>query len=522
MSSAQGQQSAIVRYRVLRELGRRSQPSYAAARADGSTSVVVIHRFTRESLRGDGERKVGVVSPEVMGLLLRDARCLAKHWHPNVALVRHVDLVGDTLFIATDLVDGVTLEELLALASSRRTQTGEPLLSHAVIARIFLDVLSGLQALHGLRDDMNVPLSIFHGELCPANVVVGKDGVARIIAPFRPRPVRITGASEALGYASPETLAGEVEQDARVDIYAVGVMLWEALMERHLYPDPNPARIAQRQREEDVPPPDGPLSDIVLKALAFDPLLRFRTASDMAASLRGSAEAIAAGSAVAQIIVEHVGERIRTRRVELQPSASGQRRAVQLPPNATRSGAHARAALVPKPVVESPTPLAPPVRDGAPRRPSTPRQMPVREIRLRKTSTPDVETEYVPRPPPARRSSGSIVAVRPPPPPQAPKRPSTLPPVTTPPRRAPQASSSDDELLGPRSRAADSEYLATLAIATPGAIAALRPRPSERASAIGAPKASDDEDELIESADIIDTGPRRLARRPRRRRRRAR
>ena len=96
------------------------------------------------------------------------------------------------------------------------------------------------------RIRINAPLSAFHGELCPANVVVGKDGVARIVSVFRPRPVTITARSEALGYASPETIAAEIEQDARVDIYAAGVMLWEALTERRLYVDTSPSRIAQR------------------------------------------------------------------------------------------------------------------------------------------------------------------------------------------------------------------------------------------------------------------------------------
>jgi hypothetical protein len=76
---------ATATYRVLRELGRRSQRSYAAAHDDGS--IVVLHRFTRDP-KSDGE----LVSAAEMAILMRDARCLERNWHPNIARVRHVDL----------------------------------------------------------------------------------------------------------------------------------------------------------------------------------------------------------------------------------------------------------------------------------------------------------------------------------------------------------------------------------------------------------------------------------------------
>lgn len=312
--------SAIATYRVLRELGKRSQRAYAAVRGDGS--LVVLHRFTRSAADLDGE----LVSAEEMALLLRDARCIEKNWHPNVARVRHVDLAGDVLHVASDLVDGVTLDELLALARARRAHPEEPALSHAVLARVFLDVLAGLHALHSLRDGINAPIDARHGELCPANVVVGRDGVARVVNVLRPRRARVPTASEGLCYASPEALAGEAGQDARADVHAVGVMLWEALSERRLYDERDPARVAQRQREEEVAPPNARLAEVATRALSFDPALRFRTAQDMAASVRALAGTVAAGSSVAQIVGDLAGDRIRARRAELDPRSSGPQR----------------------------------------------------------------------------------------------------------------------------------------------------------------------------------------------------
>lgn len=294
---------------------------------------------------------VAYVAADAMALLLRDARCLAKNWHPNVVRVRHVDLVGSELTVATELVDGVTLADLIDLARAKRTSDKEPILPYPLIARVIVDVLGGLHGLHGLRDGMNAPLNVFHGELSPANIVLGKDGVARVAHVFRPRPVKIDARSEGRGYASPETLAGEAQQDARADLYSVGAILWEGLAGRRLYPDDDPARVAQRQREEDLARPDVPasspfarLADVALRALSFDPALRFRTASEMATEIRRiTGTRLAPGSAVAQTVMELAGDRIRARRMELDPSSSGARRAL-----AARTAKKAEADTVPK------------------------------------------------------------------------------------------------------------------------------------------------------------------------------
>lgn len=336
-------------YRIVRELGKRAQRSWAAVR--DKSELVVVQRFTKatrppsRALPGDNDAAfdpngVAYVAADTMGILLRDARCLSKNWHPNVARVRHVDLVGADLTIATELVDGVTLGDLVAAARAKRTNDKDPVLAFPLLARVVVDVLGGLHGIHGLRDGMNAALTVFHGELCPANVVIGKDGVARVAHVFRPRPVKIDPRSEGLGYASPETLAGEEDQDARADLYCVGAILWEGLTGRRLYEDTDPARLAHRQREEDLAPPNLPagsafarLSDVAMKALSFDPANRFRNASEMATEIRRIAGTrLAPGSAVAQAVMDLAGDRIRTRRAELDRNSTGARRAVGAPP----------------------------------------------------------------------------------------------------------------------------------------------------------------------------------------------
>jgi serine/threonine protein kinase len=329
--------SARATYQVLRELGRRSQRSHAAVSSDGE-AVVVVTSFVRDPLwSSEVEAPSGHISPEAMAVVVRDARCLAQNWHPNIAHVRHVDRNHHDLTIATDLVDGVTLEELHELASGRSKSGSDAIassgaLSPEILLRIFVDVLAGLQALHGLRDAINAPLFPFHGELGPANVIVGRDGVTRLVNVFRPRPVALTSKSESVRYGAPETLGGDGEQDVRVDVYSTGAMLWEALTGRRLFGETQPACILKRQREEELPRPDGPLGEIAMRALAFDPSLRFPTAEAMAARLREASPTIAPASAVAHRVMELAGDRIRARRAELEPDGSGQRRAIRSEP----------------------------------------------------------------------------------------------------------------------------------------------------------------------------------------------
>ncbi len=296
----------------------------------------MVHRFGRRPADGGPPVTEGVtaLSAEELGLLLRDAQCLAKNWHPNIARIKHVDFVSGDLTIATELVDGATLGDLIAITAARRTPF--PL---DVLVRVLIDVLAGAHGIHALRDGRNLPIGAIHGALCPANIVVGRDGVARLVAPLRPRPLQVAAGSEAVGYAAPETLDGGAV-DVRADVYAVGVILREVLTGRRLHDEREPARVLARQREVDIAPPsvagaDGayaPLADIAMRALSFDRALRFRTATEMAAELRRlPAARIATGSVVAARVNELDGERVRGRRALLDPTSSGSRRRVSAP-----------------------------------------------------------------------------------------------------------------------------------------------------------------------------------------------
>lgn len=320
-------------YDFRRELGARSIRSYAAIREP--QELVVAVRFARAAAEG-----VTVVDDETMATLARDARCLHANFHPNIARIRHVDVDDGKLTIASELLDGTTLADLLVAAEEARSPDAppdEPLLAPELVVRIVVDVLAGLAAFHALRDGSRA-LGAIHGELCPANLVIGKDGVARIVNVIRPRTRNVRASTEGVAYAAHEAFDARVKLDVRADIHAVGVILWELLTGKRLYEETDPARILARQRTETVASPAldpaspfAPLADITMQALAFDPAMRFRTATQMAGELRRAlGPNIASGRAVAARVATLCGAKIRARRATLDPSLSAARRKMEL------------------------------------------------------------------------------------------------------------------------------------------------------------------------------------------------
>lgn len=155
------------------------------------------------------------------------------------------------------------------------------------VVRLLLDVLAGLTALHEVVTDGD---AFVHGEVCPQNVYVDEHGTARLVPLLNGHlaPARL----DTTGYASPERLLGSTP-DARTDTFSVGVMLWEALAGKRLFPDRSPGAVLSRK----VPPIElsprmawaKPLCAIAERAIAFEPNLRFQTAYELSNAIVAAA-----------------------------------------------------------------------------------------------------------------------------------------------------------------------------------------------------------------------------------------
>jgi serine/threonine-protein kinase len=298
------------RFRLLRELGTRVVPAWAALEAlpEGRTKVVVLERVTRGGAYGDQE----------VADWVRDARRLATLEHPNVARVRDVVIRGDEVMVASDFVDGARWSELAGSAQRASLE---------VALRVLVDVLSGLSAVHNLRDAKREPLKLVHGELTPECVVVGLDGVARIVSACRPKSATAQPGRSACGYLAPEVLLADESADARADVYSVGVLLWEALSGRPLFHNAQPSAIVTqllsgRVARASVPvgaPWAEPLVDVSARALSADPEKRFASAAALAAELRRVAgQKLATPIRVAAFIRGAFGDTITERKEQLE------------------------------------------------------------------------------------------------------------------------------------------------------------------------------------------------------------
>ena len=295
---------------MLRELGSRVVPACAAldAQPDGRAVLVVLERVARGGVYGDQE----------IADWVRDARRLATLEHPNVARIRDVVIRGEDVFVVGEFVDGVRWSELVA---------GPQKVSLEIALRVLVDVLSGLSAVHNLRDAKREPLKLVHGELTPGCVVVGLDGVARVVSTCRVRSATARPGRDGSAYLAPEVLLADETADARADVYSAGVMLWEALSGRPLFPNTQPSAIVThllsgkvlRATVPDGSPWAAPLAEVASRALSADPEKRFMSAAALAADVRRIAgPKLAPPVRVAAFVRATFGDRVEARRAELE------------------------------------------------------------------------------------------------------------------------------------------------------------------------------------------------------------
>ena len=206
---------------------------------------------------------------------IQEARSAARLAHPNVVNVYDQGQDDETAYLVMEYLPGITLRELL----------GEhPVLTNDQALDILEAVLAGLAAAH--RN------GIVHRDLKPENVLLADDGRIKISDFGLARAVTAqTATGNALlgtiAYLSPELVTRGVA-DARSDIYAVGIMLYEMLAGEQPYKGDQPFQIAQQHANDTVPTPSTKnprvpveIDELVLWATARDPEQRPRDARAM-------------------------------------------------------------------------------------------------------------------------------------------------------------------------------------------------------------------------------------------------
>src|SRR4051812_34294830 len=114
--------------------------------------------------------------PEFVGMFLDEARMAATIRHPNVVPTLDVVEEDGRLFLVMEYIEGRPLQELCRVFQKRRAA-----LPLGATLRIALDLLAGLHAAHELATPEGAPMKIVHRDVSPQNVLVGADGLSRIM-----------------------------------------------------------------------------------------------------------------------------------------------------------------------------------------------------------------------------------------------------------------------------------------------------------------------------------------------------
>jgi eukaryotic-like serine/threonine-protein kinase len=285
MKSAGCDPQVVGRYAIHQEIASGAMGSVRFARLAGPAgfSRTVAVKLPHHRLAEDSD-----FAP----MFLDEARLAARIRHPNVVSILDVIQTECELALVMDYVHGEALSKLDSAAKKRNERI--PL---GIAASVVIDTLHGLHAAHEAKDDQGEPLGIVHRDVSPQNVLVGVDGIARLVdfgiakAAGRLQHATDVGRGEVKGklaYMAPEQARGE--SVSRVtDIFAAGIVFWELLTGERLFLGRTEAESLHRVLVSRIRPPrslapDLPatLDTILMKALSRDPAGRYQTAREMA------------------------------------------------------------------------------------------------------------------------------------------------------------------------------------------------------------------------------------------------
>jgi serine/threonine protein kinase len=277
------------RYEIIAEIAKGGMGTVYLARLEGAggferlMAIKLMHEHLAEE-------------EQFVTMLLDEARTAASIHHPNAVGIVDVCASPVGYYLVMNYVDGFSLWQVMTHpALDDRTRI-------RLSTRLIADALHGLHAAHTSKNAKGERLGIVHRDVSPQNVIVGTDGMGRIVdfgialAASRvatSRPGMLKGKPS---YMAPEQARGDL-CDGRTDVFAMGIVFWESLMNERLFWAEMDVAVLMQVMDCIVERPDlrrpnvpAALADVAMKALAKNPADRYATARDFAVALERAAE----------------------------------------------------------------------------------------------------------------------------------------------------------------------------------------------------------------------------------------
>ncbi len=224
--------------------------------------------------------------------LVDEAKLVSRIVHPNVAQVFDLGKVAEQFYIAMEWIDGVDAMKLLEACEAKEIHVPIPAAAYTV-----MEIAKGLHAAHTTTDETGRALGIVHRDVTPTNVLLSLEGQVKLIDfgvaknLLRSRQTQVGVVKGKYNYLAPEQARGELV-DARADVFAAGILLYELLAGEPLYPGTKAPEVVAKARNAKIPPlekarPDVPpeLEQIVMRALTKDREKRTPSAAALADEL---------------------------------------------------------------------------------------------------------------------------------------------------------------------------------------------------------------------------------------------
>lgn len=313
------------RYVLFDRIGRGGMADIFLARADtalGASRLCVVKQILVEL----GENKA------FERALITEAKLAARLSQANIVQVFDLGKERERLFIAMEYVEGFDLNQLLRALS--KAQLPLPAEFALFVVR---ETLRALDYAHRAKDNQGVLLGLVHRDVSPSNVLVSFEGevklcdfgIARAMSAQDDAEINVPRVVGKSAYMSPEHARGEAI-DARADVFAAGILLWELCAGRRLYRGTEAEMLAQAEAGQVPALPErgmplmSELQAVLDRALTRDRQARFQTAQEFLLALEDyalHARLMASQLRFASFLTDHFAQEIVALRREREVAA---------------------------------------------------------------------------------------------------------------------------------------------------------------------------------------------------------